>query len=235
MRFDRFSRLFFPKRCSLCGELVPIDRDYCSCGGKHEIRIGESFCEHCGHDRDNCVCELPDSACFDHIAAVFVYTGIIRTRLCDFKFCGERKESRFFAGEMSRRFCEAFPLVRADVVTFVPMTERAEKERGYNQSRLLASGVAKRLLVPCEELLIKTRETKCQHDLSAEERRNNLDKAFEKKENAVIGGKTVILCDDIKTTGTTLSQCVSVLTENGAKEVYCLCAAVSDYSPGLTF
>lgn len=235
MRFDRFSRLFFPKRCSLCGEIVPIERDYCLCGGNHEVRIGEAFCEHCGHDRENCVCGLPDSAYFEHITAAFVYTGIIRTRLCDFKFSAERKESEFFSFEMSRKFCEAFPLVRADTVTFVPMTGKSERKRGYNQSRLLAAGVSKRLLIPCEELLVKTRETRCQHDLPAQERRSNLDKAFEKNENAQISGKTVILCDDIKTTGTTLLQCVRVLKENGAKQVYCLCAAVSDYSPDLTF
>ncbi|MGN1194757.1 MAG: ComF family protein [Acutalibacteraceae bacterium] len=235
MRFDRFSRLFFPKRCSLCGDIVPIDQDYCSCGGKHEKRISSQFCEHCGHDKDNCVCGFLNSAYFEHIVAVFVYTGIIKTRICDFKFCGERKESDFFSSEMSSKFCEAFPLVKADIVTFVPMTEKSERERGYNQSKLLALGVSKRLLVPCEQLLVKNRETGRQRDLTAKERQNNLDGAFSKKENAVINGKTVILCDDIKTTGTTLSKCVSVLKENGAKEVYCLCAAVSDYSPDLTF
>lgn len=235
MSRSRFSRLFFPKRCSLCGETVPFDEDFCSCGGKQEVRVGTSFCEHCGHSKDSCVCRFPGAVPFDHMVAVFVYTGIIRTRLCDFKFGGERKESNFFSGEMSLRFCEAYPLVRADAVTFVPMTEKAERARGYNQSRLLALGVSKRLLVPCQQLLVKTRETKCQHDLSADERRSNLDAAFAVKENARIDGKTVILCDDIKTTGTTLSKCVDVLKANGAKEVYCLCAAVSDFMTTLDF
>lgn len=235
MNTDRFSRLFFPKRCSLCGEIVPIDEEYCSCGGKKEVRIGAVFCEHCGHSKDSCVCSLPGSAYFEHLCAVFVYTGIVRTRLCDFKFGGERKQSRYFSAQMSLRFCQAYPLVRADTVTYVPMTERAERERGFNQSRLLALGVSKRLLIPCQKLIIKTRETKRQHDLTAQERLNNLDGAFEAAESARISGKTVILCDDIKTTGATLSECAGVLKANGAKEVYCLCAAVSDFMTKLDF
>lgn len=235
MKSNRFSRLFFPKRCSLCGEIVPIDEDYCSCGGKQEIRVGTPFCEHCGHSADSCICHLPDAVFFEHITAVFVYTGLVRTRLCDFKFGGERKESDRFSSEMSLRFCQAYPLVRPDAVTFVPMTDRAEKERGYNQSRLLALGISKRLLVPCETLLVKTQETRRQHDLTADERRSNLDGAFSARENARIDGRTVLLCDDIKTTGTTLSRCADVLKANGAKEVYCLCAAVSDFMTKLDF
>ena len=136
---------------------------------------------------------------------------------------------------MSVRFSEAYPLVKADTVTYVPMTERAQKKRGYNQSRLLALEISKRLLVPFDTLLVKQCDTKRQHDLTAEERTTNLVGAFGVADGADITGKTVILCDDIKTTGSTLAECVKVLKSCGAKEVYCLCAAISDYSPELHF
>ena len=81
----------------------------------------------------------------------------------------------------------------------------------------------------------KTVETKKQHNLSATERMTNLDNTFRLKSGADVRGKTVILCDDIKTTGTTLKKCCDVLFENGARDVYCLCIAVSDYQQDMNF
>lgn len=235
MSRNRFLRLFFPKRCPNCKQIIPIDRDICSCTDERMTEIGEDFCEHCGHEADNCVCGGKYSAYFEHIVSPFVYSGAVRTRLHSLKFYAEKTESKFFAYRMSVRFSEAYPLVKADVITFVPMHKSAEKKRGYNQSRLLAVEISKRLLVPCDALLIKQRETKRQHDLTAEERTRNLKDVFVTADGIDVKGKTVILCDDIKTTGTTLYECEQVLKQAGAKEVYCLCAAVSDYSPDLHF
>ncbi|MGN1442999.1 MAG: ComF family protein, partial [Acutalibacteraceae bacterium] len=207
----------------------------CSCTENNITLIGADFCEHCGHEADNCVCGGKYSAYFDHLAAPFVYSGMIKSRLCDFKFYGETNERDFFAYHMSVKFSEAYPLVKPDIITYVPMTGRAQKKRGYNQSRLLAIELSKRLLVPCDTLLVKKSETSRQHDLSAEERTKNLIGAFGPVKEADITGKIIVLCDDIKTTGSTLSECVKVLKQAGAKEVYCLCAAVSDYSPDLHF
>lgn len=235
MKGNRFLRLLFPKRCPNCRQIIPIDRDSCSCRDNVLTPIGENFCEHCGQAVDNCVCNGRYSAYFEHLVSPFVYSGAVKARLHALKFYGEKEESRFLAYHMSVRFSEAYPLVKADVITYVPMGRSDERKRGYNQSRLLAAEVSKRLLVPCDTLLVKRKETRRQHDLTAEERVGNLTGAFEKADGAQFGGKTVILCDDIKTTGTTLSECVKVLKKGGAKEVYCLCAAVSDYSVNLRF
>ena len=235
MSHNRFLRLFFPKRCPNCKQIIPIDRDTCSCTDNNVTQIGDDFCEHCGHEADNCVCGGRYSAYFEHLAAPFVYSGAVKARLHSLKFYGEKSASKFFAYHMSVRFSEAYPLVKADTVTYVPMTERAQKKRGYNQSRLLALEISKRLLVPFDTLLVKQCDTKRQHDLTAEERTTNLVGAFGVADGADITGKTVILCDDIKTTGSTLAECVKVLKSCGAKEVYCLCAAISDYSPELHF
>ena len=228
-------RLFFPKRCPNCKQIIPIDRDFCPCTGNNVTGIGADFCEHCGHEADNCVCGGKYSAYFEHLAAPFVYSGVIKSRLCSFKFYGEKSESRFFASHMSVKFSEAYPLVKPDIITYVPMTDRAQKKRGYNQSRLLAMELSKRLLVPCDALLVKQKETSRQHDLSAEERTGNLIGAFGLADGAETAGKTIVLCDDIKTTGSTLSECAKVLKQAGAKDIYCLCAAISDYSPDLHF
>ena len=145
------------------------------------------------------------------------------------KFAGKKKLSREFSLDMSERVAEVFSTAHFDAVTFVPSSEKSMKERGFNQSELLAKGVSERLFIPLQSTLIKTRETELQHELSAKERVRNLDGAFAVKNEREIKGRSFLLCDDIKTTGTTLKRCCDVLIENGAKEVYCIVLAVTDY------
>ena len=80
-----------------------------------------------------------------------------------------------------------------------------------------------------QDTVVKIKETELQHSLGAKERVKNLEGAFAIKKGADVKGKTLLLCDDIKTTGTTLSKCADVLYENGAKAVYCIVLAVTDY------
>ena len=98
------------------------------------------------------------------------------------------------------------------------------------KSELLAKEVAKNLSVSFQPLLKKIRETEKQHLLSASKRRTNLENAFCLNGNAdIINGKTIILCDDIKTTGYTFYICSEMLLKSGAKDVYCLSAAISEF------
>ncbi|MCM1392944.1 MAG: hypothetical protein NC185_09255 [Ruminococcus sp.] len=172
---------------------------------------------------------------FKYITAPFVYTGLVRARILDLKFSGEKSEGKFFAMKMAQRFAESFPLAKADAVTFVPMTENAIRKRGYNQSEIMAIEVSKQLFVPFAKTLVKLYDTENQHKLSKRERMINLNGAFDVIDADKVKGKTFILCDDVKTTGTTLSRCVDTLIKAGAKDVYCLCAAITDYKTDLSF
>lgn len=227
MKTDKLIRLFYPKVCSACGKIVPIEQDICGCMGKDYYGISSDFCRHCGADSDSCFCRNEFEACLEEITAPYYYAGAVKERLLDFKFNSEKYHGSFFGDKMALRFAEFYPTVKADVVTFVPMEIKAKKERGYNQSEILAKQVAKRLFLPCRELIIKTKSTKSQHSLSAKERTENLVGAFERVDNKDLSGKVIILCDDIKTTGTTLLRCAEVLRQANAEKVYCLCAAVT--------
>ncbi len=227
MNLSTFKRIFFPKHCSVCGEIIPIEKPFCGCDGNEYFETEENCCEYCG--QSICACGNKNTVCLPHITAPFLYTALAKERLLNFKFYGEKKEAEFFGEKMAFKFARAFYNVNADFVTFVPMTEKQVKERGYNQSQLLAEVVSERLFLRCEAVLSKTKETVSQHSLSQKERLENLVDIFEVTDSRV-KGKTVILCDDIKTTGTTLSRCCDVLFKAGAKDVYCLCSAVSDFS-----
>ena len=222
-------RIFFPEKCNNCGEIIPITQEKCSCGFSRVFRISENFCEHCGAEKISCSCCLSSSAFLSHITAPFLYTGDIKDKLLAFKFGSKLDEAVFLAQEMSRRFEAVYPGVAIDYVCPVPMTQEEFLNRGFNQSSLLAENVAAILDVQKAELLLKIRNTSRQHTLAQKERLVNLKKAFIADEKFDITGKNIILCDDIKTTGSTLKECSDVLFAAGANDVYCLCAAAADY------
>lgn len=221
--------LFFPKSCPSCGEIIPFGKSFCNCHGTEVKRTSEDFCEHCGSDKESCCCFEKSTMKLPHITAPFVYTGEIKARLLMLKFAGEKGEADFLGNNMALHFASAFPDANPDFITFVPMTFKEKNERGYNQSQLLAERVAKAYFQPCKSVLKKVNETERQHTLPSEKRIENLKNSFEISNPFAIRGKTILICDDIKTTGTTLKRCCDVLFENGAKDVYCLCCAISDY------
>ena len=229
MILNVLTRIFFPQRCPLCGKLIPIEKSSCSCSGEEATLISDAFCRGCGAEEEKCTCNEKDGMHLDNIAGVYVYGGKIKSQIALYKFAGEKSLAKEFSLRMSERVARVFCDAHFDAVTFVPSSESSMKDRGFNQSELLAKGVAERLFVPLTDCLMKVRETELQHNLSAKERVTNLDGAFAFNQSCNVKGKVILLCDDIKTTGTTLRKCSDVLYENGAEAVYCIVLAVTDY------
>ncbi len=222
------TRIFFPLKCPLCGEIVPVSDEVCSCCRGELRKISHDYCIHCGADYKKCSCAV-DEKTLDSVAGVCYYSGLSKWQIALFKFAGQKKLAESLSLEMSERAAEVFSDVSFDCVTFVPISEKSYKARGFNQSELLAKGVAERLFIPLERTLIKVKETEPQHTLNAKDRLSNLDGAFTLSEGVCVKGKTMLLCDDIKTTGATLGECADELYKNGAKKVCCLVYAVTDY------
>lgn len=101
--------------------------------------------------------------------------------------------------------------------------------RGFNQAELLARGVSGLTDIPFSDMLVKTIETKQQHNLKEFERSGNVLGAFDIKEECLplLKGARVLLCDDVKTTGSTLNECAKTLLISGAEEVMCLTACIA--------
>lgn len=104
-------------------------------------------------------------------------------------------------------------------VTAVPLHPRTLRQRGFNQSELLAQKISSALCIPYIPLLKKVKHTKEQVELSSRERVENLKHAFTCENTEHIKGKYILLVDDVITTGTTLKECAKVLKENGAKKI----------------
>jgi ComF family protein len=112
-----------------------------------------------------------------------------------------------------------------NLVAPVPLGKERRKQRGYNQGALIAQPLALALQLPYNpQILIRTRETQSQVDLTLSERQSNLDGAFQAN-NKVATNKRILIIDDVSTSGSTLDACAKALKKAGADTVFGLTIA----------
>lgn len=164
-------------------------------------------------------CETPPALRFaDGFTAGFLYTEETANAVHRFKYGDARYLAEFLISYLVIPEDWGF-----DAVVPVPLHKRRLSRRGYNQSALLAEALSARVGVPVrEDLLRRTRNTKTQTVLNARQRARNLHGAFEASPAAK--GMRLLLIDDVRTTGATLSECARALRAAGAVAVYA-CAA----------
>ena len=128
--------------------------------------------------------------------------------------------AKLYGRIMHDRLKEKIDEWNVDAIVPVPVHKSRLKKRGYNQAALIAKELSKRLKIPVNEcLVVRTGATGAQKDLSAAERQNNLKKAFKVTEN-VVEYDTVLIVDDIYTTGATVDAMARCLKGAGIKKVY---------------
>ncbi len=225
MMFDILN-LIFPRGiyCISCGSIIDKTRPYGLCNScmEHISWIGERRCGLCGrqlrpHYRGElCYDCMENEHFFDAAASAAVYGMYERGLIKDLKY-GDKSYLAYHLGEMmyDRLRQEDWYI---DIVTSVPVHRKREKERGYNQSRLLALEICGRSGLAYEDLLERDRDTRPLKDLSRAERFETLKGAFQKKRS--LDGENVLLTDDIYTTGATVDECARALKEAGADKVY---------------
>ena len=127
---------------------------------------------------------------------------------------------RAFGLSMARSVKENFSSAAFDLVCEIPLTKRRRRERGFDQARLLAKELARGLKLPYVSALEKPKGNRIQHELSFAERWENVKGVYRLKRKIDVRGKTVLLCDDIVTSGATMWEAGRVLLQHGAKAVY---------------
>ena len=189
----------------------------CHCCNREAVVNGHGICAEC-EGKLLYVPMLPQLYGVDGFSAGLMYNEPVRNALVSFKFNGAVYKKEFFA-----HYMQVPPEWAADCIVPVPLCSSRMKERGYNQSALLAREVSKRCGLPIrEELLKRVRETEKQSLMTHDQRLKNLKGAFRASEDC--NGLSIILIDDIKTTGATLCECAKELKKRGAARVYALCA-----------
>jgi len=153
------------------------------------------------------------------------YSGITKELISRLKY-----KSDFIAGEMlSKIMIETLgnANLSIELITFVPTTRKNLRKRGYNQTEFLAKTIGRETNIAVVKLLRKVKETKDQIGLSGEERWLNINNSYEGINKKNIIGKSILLIDDVITTGATAFYCAKALLDKGAKEVHILTSAKS--------
>lgn len=223
---ELFKALFYPKTCAVCGCIIDEEEELCDYCHETIVRCDPiKRCPRCGTDKRNCQCKKRVFR-FDGCIAPFVNTGAARRAMHLFKFRRRLSAENFFARQMALCVRNEYRDISFGGVCFVPMPLKKQLARGYNQSRLLAEKIAEILKLPLCGALYYRRSGKPQHTLSEKERFENVKGLYYAK--FPVRGKTLLLVDDIKTTGATLDECAGQLLAAGADSVYCVTALISD-------
>ena len=199
----------------------------CSSCAKSLPRIKGTVCIKCGREKDVCTCKGAEMY-YESIAAPFYFEGNVRKGVHAFKFRKNPANADAYSYEMSGTIKQMFQNIIFDYITEVPMTKKSVKKRGYYQCSRLAERISKQCSIEyVPGLIIKLYETDTQHNLSYYLRKGNLTGDFDVPEPNLIKDKTILICDDISTSGETLNECAKMLWLYGAKEVYCISIALT--------
>ena len=200
---EKILDLLYPPKCAFCRRLVRDGRMLCpECEKKLPVPDREDQAQH-----------IPPLALC--LSALY-YTGDVQKSLLRYKFHGAAAYCRIYGELMDA--CLREHDVHPDVVTWVPLSRRRLRKRGYDQAELLAREVAGRRGIPCERMMEKTRNNPAQSGTrSPEERRKNVEGVYRAITDCT--AVQVLLVDDIVTTGATLSAAAQVLYDAGAIEV----------------
>ena len=138
----------------------------------------------------------------------------------NFKYKRKTSLGKRLGLRLGENLCSDQRFLDSDLLMPVPLHPARKRERGFNQSEILAEMVSERINVPLAKgILRRIKNTKDQTNLSAEQRRENVAGAFSVSHPERISGKRIILVDDVITTGATLKECAKVLKEAGAKRI----------------
>lgn len=116
-----------------------------------------------------------------------------------------------------------------DLIIPIPLHQLKKAERGYNQSFYIAKGIGKILKITFSDRIVKRiKYTESQTTMTLNEREENISGAFRIRNKNAINGKSILLVDDVITTGATISECGKILLEAGAKQIYAASIAIAD-------
>ena len=237
---DAIGLVLFPPlaRCSLCSAplLDDLQKEYddgvCDLCIAQLPWIKEPFCPRCHLPDVDSVKDCPDCQGLPHgfrlNRSLLRYEDSGRELMHLYKFRNRIHLARFFAAEIAKKIICILPETY-DIISYVPMHPQAVRQRGYNQSEILAKELSLRCDIPCRELLRKLSISVPSSQLTRDERwlpeRGEPYVLHQKAREHLSSSPKVILVDDVLTTGATAHFCSMLLREAGAKEIAVLTVA----------
>ena len=203
--FAWLSDLLFPEKCVLCGTVLE----------KEEMDL----CSSCRIQVPQCPVPKEKLPFLDSWAALWYYEGDVRRSLLRYKFHGRQHYAESYGRLLAMQLLRQ-DLTQFDLVTFIPISDRRRRKRGFDQVELLARAVSGQLQLPMATVLKKVRHNKPQSGIVGHaHRRANVLGVYQARENVDLSGKHILLLDDIVTSGATAGEAARVLLTAGAETV----------------
>jgi competence protein ComFC len=210
---NKLINIIYPPKCIFCQELLGYD-------------ISVHICDLCYAQLQFMKMEVmptfqnaDDNYC-DGVVSVFEYTGAVKESLIRFKFYNEPSYYKTYAKLIDDRLNKLLDIDDYQLVISVPLHRDREFSRGYNQARLISRELSRRLKIRERSgIFVRSRNTEAQSLLDRQKRSQNVKGAFMVTKPERVAGKSILLVDDILTTGFTLEECSRVLKAAGAVRV----------------
>ena len=206
--FEQILNLIYPPKCGICGKL---NQEY--------------LCKKCQKMLENeAIWEIKTNQnpyiYFEELISIFPYENIIREQIIDYKFNEKSYLYKTFTNFLIKNE-KVFEKIKSyDTIIPVPISKKRKKERGYNQSLLIAREISRKANIGLEtKCLYKIKNTIEQSKLNKEEREKNAQNVYELNTGHIIENKEVLLLDDIYTTGNTVNACCEVLKKANPKKI----------------
>ncbi|MDO8786277.1 MAG: ComF family protein [Syntrophales bacterium] len=221
--------VIFPPSCVTCGVVLKPDKNlpFCPICFSRINFIRPPLCTRCGipfngHEAGDHLCGdcLTSEVYFSVARAVGRYENTILDAIHCFKYRGKIAVGEILGRLMADFARQALDIKDYSLIMPAPLHPKRLRERGFNQSVILAQTVSKRFSIVLDFMTLKRHiHTKPQVSLGKKERELNVRGAFEVSDKEKIRGKNIILVDDVYTTGSTVKECARVLTEGKAAKV----------------
>jgi ComF family protein len=233
---EQLADIIYPPRCAVCKQFLwkgPLVKEigslpFCPTCLSDFRDVASPLCPVCGkpfpsevkedHPCEDCLRKRPF---YEAAWAPYRYEGAILKAIHRLKY-GSKSFLAEALGPLLARFMESRYKKSGDLLTIpVPLHPKRMRERGFNQSLLLARHVARGASADLDFLSLKrVRYTLPQTRLAKKDRQKNVRGAFQLKNREAIKGKTILLVDDVVTTGNTLNECARILKKGGARKVF---------------
>lgn len=204
---EKVINLIYPQVCSICGKLNT--KSLCNrCKNKLEKEFENKT--------DNYLEDSEKNFIKHHY--FFKYKNLIRSQLLSYKFQEKPYIYKTISSFLENKQKNLEKLKKYDIIIVVPISKKRQKERGYNQSNLLAKEIAKMMSLKIEKnILFKIRNTAPQSSLNKQQREENVKQVYKAKNIEKIKNKKILIFDDIYTTGNTVNECAKTLIEAGVQ------------------
>lgn len=224
-------KLLWPERCPFC--MRAYRTGICpECQKKLKpLFVTEPRCVQCGKplhvsEKEYCYDCAEGQHYFDAGSAVWVHKEPVSNSIYQFKYHNQRAFAKEYAKVLVGQFEKEIRRWNPDVLIPVPLHKKRKKKRGYNQAELLAAEIGRLMNLPVEtDLVVRTKNTKPQKNQGHRGRKQNLKQAFGLKYR-FRKGCTIVVIDDIYTTGNTIDAISFLLKKAGAEKVYFLTISI---------